>query len=55
MPEQEKNSPSLPEPVKTLQFQLPEVADVEVFILRDKDGNVIARTGDELKAKEEGT
>jgi len=48
---QEKSSSSSPEPENTLRFQLPEVNDVDVFLLRDEDGNVIARTGAELGAE----
>lgn len=51
MNEQEKSTPSSPVPGNPLRFRLPEVEDVEVFILRDEQGNIIARTGDELTKK----
>lgn len=41
------------EPVDTFSFQLPEVADTEVFLVRLSDGRVVARTKDELKNMEE--
>jgi hypothetical protein len=34
-----------------MQFTLPDVEDVEIFVLQDEKGNVIARTGDELTEK----
>ena len=48
--EREKNSQSSPAPANPLQFKLPEVANVEIYVLRDEQGNVIARTKDELNA-----
>lgn len=51
MNEQEKTTPLSPVPVNPLRFKLPEVEDVEIFVLRDEQGNIIARTGDELKKK----
>jgi len=52
-PEQEKNTGSLPELESPLRFNLPEVQDIEVYILKDAEGKIIARTGDELKEKSE--
>ncbi len=42
--------PSLPEPgSELLKFRVPEVEDVEVFLIRLEDGTVVARTGKELE------
>jgi len=40
---------------KLLEFKVPEVKDVEVYIVRLADGRIVARTAEELEeSKEEG-
>jgi len=39
----------LPEPEKLLQFQLPEVAQIEAYFVRDAEGRILARTREELE------
>ena len=34
-----------------LKFRVPEVDDIEVFILRLEDGTIVARTATELEAE----
>jgi len=51
MNEQEKTTPSSPGPVNPLRFKLPEVKDIEIYLLRDDQGNIIARTGNEIGKK----
>lgn len=42
-------APSLPEPgSELLRFQVPEIEDVEVYLVRLEDGTVVARTAAEL-------
>lgn len=48
--EQEKDtgsSPAIAEP--SLKFQLPEMRDVDIFVLEDEDGERIVRTAAELE------
>jgi len=33
-----------------LKFQLPDVSDVEVYLVRLADGRIVARTAEELEA-----
>ena len=40
---------SSPEIEKLLEFQLPERTDVNVYLVKDKDGKIIARTEEELE------
>ena len=43
-------------PEKLLEFKVPEVKDVEVYILRLSDGRIVARTREEIEeVKEEET
>jgi len=39
----------LPAPEELLRFRLPEVEDVEIYLVRTPDGRVVARTADELE------
>jgi len=42
-------------PERLLKFKVPEVKDVEVYIVRLADGRIVARTAEELEeSKEEG-
>ncbi len=42
-------------PEELLQFKVPEVSDLEVYVLRLSDGKIVARTKEELEElKEEG-
>lgn len=41
------------EVVDTFSFNLPKVADTEVFLVRLPDGRVVARTKEELEAMPE--
>jgi len=44
--------PSSPGPESDLlRFRVPEVNDIEVFILRLEDGTIVARTAAELEAE----
>ena len=50
--ELEKEEPSPVEPERELlRFQLPEIEDVEVYLVRLEDGRVVARTEDELEGE----
>jgi len=41
-------------PEKLLEFKVPEVKDVEVYIVRLADGRIVARTAEELEETKEG-
>ena len=44
--------PSLPGPESALlAFKVPEIEDVEVFLVRLEDGTVVARTREELEVE----
>lgn len=49
MGKQESDTPSSPEPEPLLAFKFPEMQEEEVYILRDEEGNIIARTKRELE------
>ena len=52
---QDKTESSSEERVEDLlKFKLPEVSNVEVFLIKLKDGTVVARTKDELDASAPG-
>lgn len=45
-------SPSSPVPgSELLRFRVPEIEDVEVYLVRLPDGTVVARTAEELEAE----
>lgn len=47
--EQARPEPSLPPGTsELLKFQVPEVEDTEVYLVRLADGRIVARTKDEL-------
>lgn len=47
---QEKNGESLPViDAPSLKFQLPEMAEVDIYVLEDEDGNRVVRTAAELE------
>ena len=50
LPEQEAPLPPAPER-ELLKFKLPEIEDVEVYLVRLEDGRIVARTRDELEGK----
>jgi len=53
---QDNRAPSSPDPDSALlSLRLPEIEDVEVFLVRLDDGTIVARTADELarEGKEE--
>lgn len=52
----ENAAPSSPELAgELLKFRVPEVEDVEVFLVRLEDGRIVARTAEELEEeKREG-
>jgi len=39
---------------QVLKFQFPKLEEKEVFLLRDAEGNVIARTKEELEKEKKG-
>lgn len=48
--EQEESTESLPATAEpSLKFQLPEMKDVDIFVLQDEDGERIVRTAAELE------
>ena len=47
---QEVPLPPVPER-ELLKFQLPEIEDVEVYLIRLEDGRIVARTKEELEAE----
>ena len=50
--QQEKNSRSSPQQrSELLKFKVPEYEEVEIVLLRDKKGNIVARTSEELSKK----
>ena len=49
----ENQQPSSPGPEKLLQFELPEVKDVEINVVRLEDGRIVARTAEELEEDHE--
>ena len=52
MPEQAKNLPSSPQqPNELLKFSVPEYEEVEIVLLKDKKGNIVARTAKELEKR----
>ncbi len=51
-PDQEKNTKSsLPPRNELLRVSVPEVEEVEIVLLKDKKGNIIARTAKELEKR----
>ena len=42
---------SLPPRNELLRFSVPEVEEVEIVLLKDKKGNIIARTAKELEKR----
>jgi len=49
----ERKQKSSPEPEELLHYEVPEVEEAEVYLLRDEEGKIIARTKDELEKKKE--
>jgi len=41
------------QPEKLLQFKVPEIKNVEVYIVRLSDGRIVARTREELEEVKE--
>ena len=54
MPEPVDTTKSSPDNAPLLQFQFPDQKPVNVYVVEDQDGNVIARTEEELKKMQEG-
>lgn len=55
MEPRDRQEPSSPRPIdKLLKFRVPEVRDVEVYLVRLPDGTIIARTADELEREAGG-
>jgi hypothetical protein len=54
MPEPEDVTKSSPDNAPLLQFQFPAQKPVNVYVIEDEDGNVIARTEEEIKKMQEG-
>jgi len=50
---QEEKQKSSQEPEELLRFDVPEVEETEVYLLKDEEGRIIARTKDELEKKKE--
>ncbi len=47
-----KNSQSSPQrPEELLSFSIPEVEEVEIVLLKDSKGNIVARTAKELEKR----
>lgn len=46
---QEKKEPLLQGYEELVRFKVPEAKDIEIFLIKLKDGRVVARTKDEIE------